>query len=535
MRSGIGKALAIALFMIPTFMISTFMIPAGAAAQDSGPDCGTHPELCAYKTALDNLAKGEAIADSANTLAIPWQEADTFVLALGHSANGAVFKSVADLWEKARVDKQVGAPAKVSGTTDLVSRPSTPELLGLALQLGALTETVSGTTATFHANAEGAYKAILGEPVICLACEDSPWRKLNLSASFDLSEQNTQQVPATGPATPSTPATAAVQVPQSSRQLSSLVARYDISNPLDPRSKQFKDAWSKAYSSHQSDLRKALETLEQSLRAIFDPLGKDLQLGSLGGKANATFVADAGNPDKLKTDFESYFHQVAGIARQDIPGLDQKLEAATAAFAAYSQVNYDILQDVQEADVRRQFTAQYTFSRPQSQPETHELKLIVGLTPKSTSGALFTLNLASSFYGQVPTGAKYGRLRDFQFAAQFDRPLGNFVNHPATLTLAGYVQYQRDPSVLDIGSGNLAPGTTITLPQNAQVLLGTQGTLAIAQAKITINTKSGVNIPISVSWANKTDLLNSHDVRGNFGITYDFNSLSDLFGGSPSP
>ena len=50
------------------------------------------------------------------------------------------------------------------------------------------------------------------------------------------------------------------------------------------------------------------------------------------------------------------------------------------------------------------------------------------------------------------------------------------------------------------------------------------------QAKITVNTKSGVNIPIGVSWANKTDLLNATDVRGHVGITYDFNSIGQLFG-----
>jgi hypothetical protein len=126
----------------------------------------------------------------------------------------------------------------------------------------------------------------------------------------------------------------------------------------------------------------------------------------------------------------------------------------------------------------------------------------------------------------LPAGAKYGRVRDFQFAAQFDRPLGNINTHPAVLTLAGYVQYQLDPSVINIGPGNLVPGTTITLPQDAQVLLGKKGTMGIVQAKVTLKMKnSGLKIPIAVRWANRTDLLNATDVRGHIGLTYDLDAL----------
>jgi len=133
------------------------------------------------------------------------------------------------------------------------------------------------------------------------------------------------------------------------------------------------------------------------------------------------------------------------------------------AFARYSQINYTA---VQEARGKPQFTFEYLYNHPVTQPDTHDFKLIYGYTPKSTTGALFTLNFAGSIYGgSIPAGAKYGRVRDIQFAAQLDRPLGDVITHPATLTLAGYVQYQFDPSVLNIGPGNLVPGTSITLPK----------------------------------------------------------------------
>jgi hypothetical protein len=119
-------------------------------------------------------------------------------------------------------------------------------------------------------------------------------------------------------------------------------------------------------------------------------------------------------------------------------------------------------------------------------------------------------------------------------AAQFDRPLGDRITHPATLALAGYYQYQFDPTVLKIGPGNLVPGTTITLPQDASVLLSKSGTIVIAQAKLRLDMKStGLKIPFGVSWANRTERLNASDIRGHIGLTYNFDSLFSLKPSAP--
>jgi hypothetical protein len=84
--------------------------------------------------------------------------------------------------------------------------------------------------------------------------------------------------------------------------------------------------------------------------------------------------------------------------------------------------------------------------------------------------------------------------------------------------------------VLTITQSDVAPGTSIPAP--TQVLVGTAGSLWVTQAKITINNgKSGINIPIGVKWSNKTDLLSGSKVGGQIGISYDFSSLSSIFGG----
>ena len=185
-----------------------------------------------------------------------------------------------------------------------------------------------------------------------------------------------------------------------------------------------------------------------------------------------------------------------------------------------------------EAKGQPLLTFEYAFNRPQNQPETHDFRLILGYTPKNAIG-LLSVNAAASIYGStIPAGAKYGRLHAGQVSVEYDRPLTLKSNpNQATFSVAAYWQYQPDPSVLNITADNLVPGTTIQLPQNAQVLLGTPGSLWVTQAKITVNGKSGIKIPIGVSWSNKTDLLASSKVGAQVGISYDFSSLSSLFGG----
>src|SRR6266705_1690528 len=372
-----------------------------AWAQTEAENCQDNRGVCAYQKPLKDLLtvvkeNNETKNDIAlRNLLAPDAVPRYLVLALSEDS---LFDNVVNAWERARVDKQVGTSAKGTGSTDLVSRPSTPELLGLAVQLGALTETVSGTTATFNANAYGSYQAIVGRPGICLLCTDTAWKNLNFSASFDLSRQGTKQVATSGVANSTTPSVGTVQLPQSSRQLSSVTVRYDIYNPLDPRSKEFKKGWSAAFQKHQKELADAAQDLDAALLVILNPLIKDKALKSLEDDYTSDILKDAtaNNFTRLRSDFESYFKKLSELAHNDISDLDQKLAAAASAFARYSQINYTA---VQEARGKPQFTAEYLYNHPVTQPDTHDFKLIYGYTPKSTTGSLCTLNLASGIYG----------------------------------------------------------------------------------------------------------------------------------------
>jgi len=55
------------------------------------------------------------------------------------------------------------------------------------------------------------------------------------------------------------------------------------------------------------------------------------------------------------------------------------------------------------------------------------------------------------------------------------------------------------------------------------------GWIHAVQAKVTIPVKgSGVKIPLSLSYSNRTELLDEKDVRGHIGVTFDMDVLSSL-------
>jgi len=65
------------------------------------------------------------------------------------------------------------------------------------------------------------------------------------------------------------------------------------------------------------------------------------------------------------------------------------------------------------------------------------------------------------YAGTIPAGAKYGRLRHGQISGQYDRTLSGKAGAMQTqFSLAGYWQYQANPSALNIPAGTVVPGTT---------------------------------------------------------------------------
>jgi len=557
-------------YLTKTVLIAT-LLPAAyamnaqpAPVPPTAPSCSltyTRGRYCDFmKTLLKDVASnpaalpGDPIIDpDLNRLANPTANMSAFIqaatpsiatlLAGVASDPNSDFNKAVDDWEASRLDVQSGSTPTASGSTSLVAKSGLSTLLSAAYEVGAFTQTTSGDTTTFHLNAGGFLGAISHAGAVSsdkLKCTvdgsghrtyyDPPftWNNLAGSVSVDIDNSSSTTAAVSGSANSSTTvAPQNVMLPSATGRVGAVTLTYSFLAPYDPRSAKFQKAWDDDYTQNKKNLQNLASGYTAKLGAVAPSLG-GAAIAPLVATYKAKFQADAavGNGLKLEADFEDLFTQVLTVAGALDTTLATDLQQAQIAETAFAQANQAVLTDTRKA-IGSSFTVEADYSHPVQQPETYTGRLIWS---HPNGDALWTVNGAFTMYGAMPAGAKYQRLRDGQLSAEFDTPLGNPNSSIATLTGAFYMQYQTDPSVLNITAGNLVPGTSIMLPSNAQVLLGPSGLIVIGQGKLTIKTKSGISIPLAVEYANKTDLLNATDVRGNIGISYDFSSFSSLFG-----
>jgi hypothetical protein len=458
---------------------------------------------------------------------------DEFVRAFSlQNAEELAIQAAAQSVQNYRPDKQLSPSSNTSGTTSLVSKAGASDLLSLALDAGALTQSINGSTATVSGNLDGMFRAVTGYSPLCvypcpaIGGKDIQWidhyllQPINVSVVTALAQQSSTTAPAAGQASGTVPTPVSnVAIPTGAGKISNVIARYQVLNKYDPHSQQFIEKWKNA--SDQQNFVKALLTADNNILAV-----RDLVLQSATPLDRDAILEATKTSNK---DLADYFNQYYEDQVQKLgPSVSTAVAKAVQDIAASQQ----LWEKVREEAAGTLFTFEYSYNHSLSQPETHDFKIIYGYAPGSVSGML-SLNGSVSIYQVLPTGAKYGRLHYGQVSAEYDRPFAVSGNpNLLNLSLAGYWQYQPNPSILNIPAGTVAPGTTIPIPNGTQEFVGTAGSLWVTQAKFTIREKSGINFPIAVKWSNKSDLLSGNKIGAQVGISYDFSSLSSLFGGS---
>jgi hypothetical protein len=460
-----------------------------------------------------------------------------FITATGPSfaMKTALIDVLRDVGQK-RPDQQLGASGQASGTTSLVAKAGSAELLSLAMDAGILTRSVNGATTTLSTNADQVFRLITGsDPDCTVTCRNRGWfeakvlNPTNISATLDVAQRSDTTAATTGQASGATPVQVnSAVIPSGAGKLSSLKVRYQLLNRFDPRGDKFKQAWKTQVTS----LSDKVILLADDIDAVKEVLQTHKPFSNTENEELRAALISAASTDpsgqKLVRAFHLFWLQLMTQEVMQDPKLAPAVLKAVQDRAVYRAA---WLNAVHQA-VGNLLTFEYSFNRPSNQPETNDLKLIYGYNFNDVG--LLTFNGAASIYsGALPTGAKYGRLHYGQVSAQYDRTLAG-KNSPVQgqLSLAGYWQYQPEASVLNIPAGTVAPGTNIPLPNGTQEFVGTAGSLWVTQAKITLKGSGGINVPLGVSWSNKTDLLIGHKVGAQIGISYNFASLSSLFSGS---
>jgi hypothetical protein len=443
-------------------------------------------------------------------------------------------------------NNQAGGGPTANGSTNLVSKPTTTDFISLAAESGAFTDTVNGTTMTLQANALGLTKYFANRPVFerWASRYADTIQPLTFTVTLNVAQTAPSTATAAVSANPATPISiTSILLPTNNASFSSFGVNYAVYRPYNPQDKNFLANWKKALATNQS----ALDSATKAIEAVISKLFTDQISTSIATQTSADLSqwhkdgADAEKANDFNkfvlaySKYEDAFYNAVLLSSPDAP---KEVLQAQQAIDAFTQVVYTVLDQARGKPLA---TLSYLYSAPPDKPATHNVTAVISYLFKGNdpqkrtplTGAQLTSNFTTSIYASVPTGAAYGRLRDFQLSGEFDKPFGGTPAEPrGTWSLAGYGQYQYDPTVLNITAGNLVPGTNIALPGNAQVLLGTAGWLGVAQGKLVINLKQGLNIPIALKWSNKTDLLKGSDVRGQIGLSYDLSALSKLI--SPS-
>jgi hypothetical protein len=269
----------------------------------------------------------------------------------------------------------------------------------------------------------------------------------------------------------------------------------------------------------------ALDFTDQQTKA-FERLQKDTVKGELQNETLQNWVTATNVALKAKrTDATALedpsIEEVRAILEEQaallpVSELDKDLELTDAmtkfiaAYAPYLAKRKEIMDEVMKGTL---VTFEYTNYREPNAPDLSNLRFVY---EKGTLGGIdFTANASLTFFNKRPVGPDVQRLRDFDFSGQLDKKLDGVMGlGPAYLSFTG--KYQR------LTSNAVAFYWTI--------FPNTKGDIAAGQIKLTIPLKdSGIKIPFSITFANRTELIREREVRGNFGFTFDVDTLFARF------
>ena len=437
------------------------------------------------------------------------------------------FAALRSAVENQRLNKLVGNTPTGTGTTALLSKVAVPGAFGFGTEVGAITQSINGTTSTLRANLLGVVNLVAGDeqfptcPDITLPdCRPaSRWlRRISGSASFD-SLGSTSDTD--GASTPTTTG----EFFGGNFRLSSWSVRVDLT-ANDPDDARYLERWKAAV-----PRLRTVESLKltESIDALIGPGGKvsDAYVQWLAEAVPALQKLPAG---AFEIELERQLETLVGRMAAGDPEFWNKVVALRRTSEEFFAVRNDVLKAIQS----HQASLEYVANKPIDQPELSTMRFIYSHQPSARNGVLITINLASRWYTRAlevvdDTGAPVsdqGRFRDFQGAAQIDRRLGPGMGE-SVFSLGAYYQWMADDALLKF-DGDAAPGG-IELTDTAITVLDSKGHIGVIQAKLTVPIMGAMKVPLSLTWANRKELVTELEkksvLKAQIGFTLDFDSL----------
>jgi len=413
-----------------------------------------------------------------------------------------------------RMDKQPGASSNSSGSTSLVSKGGAPWLLGFALEHGGLTQSTNGNTITFRGSVVNSISALLRSTYLDsykISQEDPVVRylsKLSFGISFDT---RGNQATGTQGFTPTT------------KNFSGLSAKYELINHRDPRDKSHWNVWRGLADGMGAGLADSILDLRKTLEASPSfAAWKTAQQEEIHALVTKGQRASADDINKVVHDAADSFEKEFAA----LPQIKNAVSSASKSLTAFLQRKSDILREVRktfvitgEYNLTRQLTTNdknITSTQPnQKVPDLSNINLVIEKGFVHAGAPDFTFNVGATWFNSPNTAnPEQSRVRDFRASLEADWQLTKLTKlDKPTLSFSGqYLNLFEEPL-----------GQKVTLNG---VTIDRRGPMEVFQAKLSIPVAaSGVKIPISFTYASRTELVKEKDTRGNIGITFDLDPL----------
>jgi hypothetical protein len=392
--------------------------------------------------------------------------------------------------ENASNSKNLSSVASSSGSTSLVSKAGLPAVFGFAVENGALTRTNSGTTVTFTGNPVGIVQALAKKGYITSFQNQSDFtgflRKLSFGVSFDTSRGDQAGV-----------------FTADRQQLSGFSFKFNIMDQRDPRHKRHTDRWSAITREQATNLARSFNNFVRAFRT-----GPRIPVFEAWLTETNTKLAGKTSFAEIETILETELQKLPSL---ELPAdVQAMVEEVGTNFDAFLAKRNDILDEISNGWIA---TFDYNNERPAGMPSLSNFRFLV--EKGAYKGSIdFTGNASLTVYNSRPTDPGIQRLRDFRFAGQIDVPMGD-VSKTGKFMLSFAGRYER------LLNDEPIEGTTEIIRK---------GDIAVGQVKLTIPIRgTAMKIPLSISFANRTDLIQEREIRGNFGVTFDLDSILAKF------
>ena len=404
--------------------------------------------------------------------------------------------------ESARTDKQLGASASSSGSTTLVQKPGFSEWLAFAVEHGAIERTVSGTNTTISTSPYALIK--LWTPDTQENFESySFWRRLGFSVVLALDDIE---------ATPLENLDLSL-VPEVS-------ARVRLLGDRSTRSRRFTQAWDERVGT------RIQNRLNANTGAVSQTLNNSPELRAASEAARARLLTEIASALTTTTPPAQQVQQISSLILNELntairdPIRDNTLAVSTAIENQINDVlvptllaTHSALGNVQSQvdeivdEVNKSMLATLTYTRHQI-PVTSDYSSVKFALETFVAPFNVGLDAGVSLYHDPDEMASQSTVRDYA--------IGVTVEGTIAFSLFGGL------NALD------ASKTTISASGRFSRLEEADDEIGIAQIKVSIPITAGLRLPISVTYATRTELIDEEEIRGNFGLTVDFDVLQAL-------